>query len=53
MARIPTNRVIRLGVSLGEPQRRKVTNQYVEAEGICDKCCRSAVKNAPSNVEEI
>ena len=34
MARIPTNRVIRLGVSLGEPQRPKVTNQYVEGEGI-------------------
>ena len=34
MARIPSNRVIRLGVSLGEPERRKVTNQYVEGEGI-------------------
>ena len=34
MARIPGNRVIRLGVSLGEPQRRAIQNEYVEAEGI-------------------
>lgn len=34
MARIPGNRVIRLGVSLGEPQRRVMRNEYVEAEGI-------------------
>ena len=34
MARIPGNRVIRLGVSLGEPQRRTIRNEYVEAEGI-------------------
>lgn len=34
MARIPGNRVIRLGVSLGEPQRRAIRNEYVEAEGI-------------------
>ena len=34
MARVPGNRVIRLGVSLGEPQRRTIPNEYVEAEGI-------------------
>ena len=34
MARVPGNRVIRLGVSLGEPQGRTMPNQYVEAEGI-------------------
>ena len=34
MARIPGNRVIRLGDSLGEPQRRAIRNEYVEAEGI-------------------
>ena len=34
MARIPGNRVIRLGVSLEEPQRRAMRNEYVEAEGI-------------------
>ena len=34
MARIPGNRVIRLGVSLGEPRRRAMRNEYVEAEGI-------------------
>ena len=34
MARTPGNRVIRLGVSLGEPQRHTRPNEYVEAEGI-------------------
>ena len=34
MARIPGNRVIRLGVSLEESQRRAMRNEYVEAEGI-------------------
>ena len=34
MSRVPGNRVIRLGVSLGEPQGRTMPNQYVEAEGI-------------------
>ena len=34
MARVPGNRVIRLGVSLGETQSRTISNEYVEAEGI-------------------
>ena len=34
MARVPGNRVIRLGVSLGEAQSRTISNEYVEAEGI-------------------
>ena len=34
MARPPGNRVIRLGVSLGEPQRRAMPDEYVEVEGI-------------------
>ena len=34
MARVPGNRVIRLGVSLGETQSRTIPNEYVEAEGI-------------------
>ena len=34
MARVPGNRVIRLGVSLGETQSRTISNEYVEAERI-------------------